>query len=86
MPSSFIKKFGSRKFSVSIRFVVSDLSTVETTVFAHKQSLIALSYPIVEASLINRTIIINHSSKTMWKSIFPLTFVISTERKQIVEL
>jgi hypothetical protein len=52
-PFTFIKEFSSRELSFSIGFVISYLSAIKTAVSAYEQSLVTLSYSIIETSLIN---------------------------------
>lgn len=45
-----------------------------------------MSNTIIKASLVNGAIIVDNTAETMRKPIFPLSLVVSTERKKIVKL
>lgn len=74
---TFVKEFWSRKLALSICFIVFYLTSVEASISPDEKCLIALSNAIVEAALVNGTIIVDNSSIPMRYSIFPLSFVVS---------
>lgn len=85
-PLPFEEKLRSWELAFSVGFVIPYLSSVEAAVFAYEQSQVTLGDSIVKAAFIDRPIIINDSSESVGQSVFPLTLIVGTEGKEVVEL
>jgi hypothetical protein len=75
-PLAFNEALGRGQLTLSIGLVFPDLTPVEAAVSSDEECLVAVSDPAVEATLIERAIIVDDPAETMRKSIFPLALIV----------
>lgn len=86
LPSSFVEDLISGELTVAHGFVVLDASAIEAAVVLDEESVIAFRNTLVEATLVDGSIVVDDPSEPVWQTIFPFSLIVRSELEQIVEV
>lgn len=84
-PVTFVEEFGSGELTIAVGLILFDISTIETAIVFDEKSLVTFSDAIAKTSFVERAVIVDDSSKTMRKSIFPISFIVGCEFEEIIQ-